>query len=51
VLANSAGGEVRICYGEHHVRHGQQVAEVPCEHSTAMTATVIVPRSARPVTV
>jgi signal transduction histidine kinase len=45
-LARSAGGELRICHGEHHTRHGQQVPGVSCEHSTAMTATVIVPRSA-----
>jgi signal transduction histidine kinase len=45
-LVRSAGGELRICYAHHHTSHGQHLPEMPCEHPTAMTATVIVPRTA-----
>jgi signal transduction histidine kinase len=45
-LVRSAGGELRLCYGHHHASHGQQLNDVLCEHPTAMTATVIVPRIA-----
>ncbi|GAW51872.1 MULTISPECIES: sensor histidine kinase [unclassified Nocardioides] len=43
-LARRAGGELRLCYQEHHSRHGPPTSVVRCDHSTSMTATVILPR-------
>ena len=38
----AAGGQLRLCAGEHHHRIGQEVG-VPCDHETGMTATVFLP--------
>jgi len=40
-VVRQAGGELRLCHAGHHTGHGPAVAEVACEHSAAMTATVI----------
>jgi signal transduction histidine kinase len=47
-LAQKAGGHVRLCYSHHHATHGQQLPDVPCEHSAAMTVTVVVPQTTAP---
>lgn len=46
-LVVDAGGELRLCYAGHHTRHGSP-APVPCEHTDAMTVTVLLPASVRP---
>lgn len=46
-LVVDAGGELRICYAGHHTRHGTP-APVRCEHTEAMTVTVLLPASAAP---
>ncbi|WP_246416630.1 ATP-binding protein [Nocardioides luti] len=40
-----AGGEVRLCFAGHHTRHGvsSRLDEVACEHTEAMTVTVLLP--------
>lgn len=45
-LAESAGGELRLCYNRHHSSHGSPLSDVPCDHPTAMTATLILPAPA-----
>ncbi|WP_439937826.1 sensor histidine kinase [Nocardia sp. N13] len=41
-LVATAGGELRLCHGGHHVTSGTP-ADVPCRHDDRMTATVLVP--------
>ena len=43
-LIRQADGELRLCYQQHHTSYGRPVPEVRCEHSTSMTATVILPQ-------
>jgi len=40
-LVATAGGELRLCHGGHHVTSGTP-ADVPCRHDDRMTATVLV---------
>ena len=41
-LVTGAGGELRLCYGGHHVSSGTPT-EVRCRHDDAMTISVILP--------
>lgn len=41
-LVTGAGGELRLCYGGHHVSRGTPT-EVRCRHDDAMTISVILP--------
>lgn len=41
-IVTTAEGELRLCYGGRHERFGRPFA-VPCEHSDAMTVTVLLP--------
>jgi signal transduction histidine kinase len=40
-LIENAGGELRLCYAQHHTRQGQLQPDVPCDHPAGMTATLI----------
>ncbi|MCW2839927.1 MAG: ATP-binding region, ATPase domain protein [Aeromicrobium sp.] len=40
----AAGGELRLCHGGAHVRHGHAV-DLACPHHDGMSATVILPAS------
>lgn len=42
-LVSRARGELRLCHAGHHEHAGGVVAEVPCTHGDAMTATVLLP--------
>lgn len=46
-LVTDAGGELRLCYAGHHTRHGVPVS-VPCEHTDAMTVSVLLPAAGAP---
>lgn len=41
-LVTQAGGELRLCHAGHHSTHGQP-APVACDHTVAMTVTVLLP--------
>ena len=41
-LVTAAGGELRLCYAGYHHSVGTRT-DVPCEHGTAMTVTVLLP--------
>ena len=43
-LIRQADGELRLCYQQRHTSYGRPVPEVRCDHSTSMTATVILPQ-------
>ena len=42
-LVRGAGGELKLCHDGQHSSHGRQMVDVPCRHSPAMIATVILP--------
>ena len=44
-LLRRAHGELRLCCHDVHSSHGRATPEVRCDHSTSMTATVILPRA------
>lgn len=41
-IVSRAGGELRLCYAETHQRFGHSYA-TPCQHTQAMTVTVLLP--------
>jgi signal transduction histidine kinase len=43
-MIRNAHGELRLCYQQDHSSHGRAFPEVPCDHPTSMTATVLLPR-------
>ena len=45
-LVRAAGGELRLCSGDHHVSHGTATG-VPCTHDGRMSVTVILPAAER----
>lgn len=46
-LVADAGGELRLCYAGQHTRHGSP-APLPCEHTDAMTVSVLLPAVGAP---
>jgi signal transduction histidine kinase len=43
-MVGGAHGELRLCFGEDHSRHGPSTAAIECDHGSLMTATVILPQ-------
>jgi two-component system, OmpR family, sensor kinase len=41
-IVTGAGGQLRLCFAGHHESRGTS-AEVPCDHTEAMTVTVLLP--------
>jgi hypothetical protein len=42
-LVRGAAGELKLCHDGQHSSHGRQMVDVPCRHSPAMIAAVILP--------
>jgi signal transduction histidine kinase len=50
-IIHHARGELRLCFDGIHASHGRPTPAVPCNHATAMTATMILPQPGAPATV